>query len=794
MNNKTFLLLAVGLATGFSSLQAQDKLYNNTFSLSQVTLLDGPFKHAQDLNVEHLLQYDVDRLLQPFLKEAGLEPKGPAFPNWAGLDGHVGGHYLSALAIHYASTGNQECKERMEYMLSELKRAQDANGNGYVGGVPDSKRVFSQAKEGNIQAIHNLWVPLYNIHKIYAGLRDAWMYGDSELAKEMFLKLCDWGIEEFNGYSDQQMERLLSQEHGGFNEVFVDAYAITKDKKYLDFAARLTHHELFDSMLKGVDNLSNKHANTQVPKVVGYARVAEMSEGQQQTDYFKASDFFWDRVANYRSIAFGGNSRREHFPAESDYVSYTEEREGPESCNTNNMLKLTENLFRMEQRVEYVDFFENATFNHILSTQHPEHGGYVYFTPARPSHYRVYSQPNEGMWCCVGTGMENHGKYGEFIYTHNENGLYINLFIASKLDWKEKKFSLEQNTQFPSEEGSVITITSRKATKMKLLVRYPGWVKEGEMEVVVDGINYAADCKPGSYVEIERKWKNGDCINIKTPMHFTTEKIAGVDNYIAIKRGPILLGVKTNTRDMNGLVAGDGRWAHIASGPLQSAVEDAPYIVASETELMKALENAKVIEGEPFHYSVSNLFKGAFATAELEPFYGIHDSRYSIYYLCMTAQQYNDYVAELKAKEEALLALDARTIDGLQTGEQQPEVDHRMQQQGSEKGNYQGEAYRDARGGWFQYELETGGRTDLTLMLRYWGNETGGRTFSILVDGVQIAVENTAHKWDKSEFFNVEYAIPQNLLKDKKIITVRFQADSPRNTVGGIYKVRLLKP
>ncbi len=790
--SKYFLIVGLSVLLG-TNVKAQDKLYNNTFALSQVTLLDGPFKNAQDLNVKVLLEYDVDRLLQPFLKEAGLEPKGEAFENWAGLDGHVGGHYLSALAIHYASTGNLECKERMDYMLSELKRAQDANGNGYVGGVPDSKHVFEQAAQGNIGAIHSLWVPLYNIHKIYAGLRDAWMYGGSNMAKDMFLKLCDWGIGVFDNYTDQQMERLLSQEHGGINEVYADAYAMTGDNKYLEFAQRLTHHELFDSMLQGVDNLSNKHANTQVPKVVGFSRVAELANGKQHTDYLKASDFFWDRVVNYRSVAFGGNSRREHFPDESDYVSYVEEREGPESCNTNNMLKLTENLFRMEPKAIYADFYENAMFNHILSTQHPEHGGYVYFTPARPSHYRVYSQPNSAMWCCVGTGMENHGKYGEFIYTHSDGELYVNLFVASRLNWKEKHFALEQNTQFPAQEGSSIRIL-KKAKNLTINVRYPQWVEDGAMKVVVDGVDYAAGCTPGSYVKIQRNWKKGDVIEISTPMHFEIEKIDNVDNYIAIKRGPILLGVKTNTRDMNGLVADDGRWSHIASGPLQSAVEDAPFIVASEDDIVKTLENAKEIEGKPFHYNVSGLFTGQFATAELEPFYGIHDSRYSIYYLCMTAQDYDAYVEELKAREAERLALDARTIDGLQTGEQQPEVDHRMQQQGSQKGNYQGETYRDARGGWFQYELETGGRTDLTLMLRYWGNETGGRQFSILIDGMPVAKENIAGRWNKSQFYNVEYSIPQSLLEGKKIITVRFQADSPRNTVGGIYRVRLLKP
>src|SRR5574344_1138935 len=449
------LLIPMALAALIvSPIKAQDKLYINTFALSDVELLDGPFKHAQDLNVEVLLQYDVDRLLAPFFIQAGLEPKGELFPNWAGLDGHMGGHYLSAIAIHYASTGNQECLKRIEYMLSELKRCQDASGDGYLGGVPDSKKIWSEVKNGNVDIIGKYWVPWYNVHKIYAGLRDAWLYAGSETAKQMFLKLCDWGISVTSGLSDEKMEQMLNTEFGGMNEVYADAYQMTGDKKYLETAKRFTHHQLFDSMLAGVDNMDNKHANTQVPKVVGFSRVAEVAE---DSDYQIASDYFWDRVVNHRSIAFGGNSRREHFPSVADNKSYVEEREGPESCNTHNMLKLTENLFRMNPKVKYADFYENALYNHILSTQHPEHGGYVYFTPARPAHYRVYSQPNEGMWCCVGTGMENHGKYGEFIYSHEVDDLYVNLFIASKLQWKYKKVVLTQNTSFPDSENSKIT-------------------------------------------------------------------------------------------------------------------------------------------------------------------------------------------------------------------------------------------------------------------------------------------------------------------------------------------------
>lgn len=791
MKNKTLITATLLLASAWGGMQAQDKLYPNTFALDEVTLLDGPFKHAQDLNVEVLLKYDMDRLLAPFLKEAGLEPKGELFPNWEGLDGHVGGHYLSALAIHYASTGNEECKRRMEYMLAELKRCQQKNGNGYVGGVPNGAKLWGELKKGNVGLIWKYWVPWYNVHKIYAGLRDAWLYAGNEEARQMFLDLCDWGLTIIAPLTDAQMEQMLDNEFGGMDEVYADAYQMTKDKKYLDAAKRFSHHWLLDSMAAGIDNLDNKHANTQVPKAIGYQRIAELSNDKT---YDTAACFFWHTVADTRSLALGGNSRREHFAAEDDCKSYAEDREGPESCNTNNMLKLTEGLFRMHPEARYADFFERAMFNHILSTQHPEHGGYVYFTSARPAHYRVYSAPNSAMWCCVGTGMENHGKYGEFIYIHAHDSLFVNLFVASELNWEDEGITLRQDTRFPEEEGSKLTVSLKRSKRFKLLVRYPGWVKEGEMKIICDGKDYAVGASPSSYVCIDRKWKDGDVVEISTPMHVRLEELPNVPEYVAIMRGPILLGARMGTENLDGLVAGDGRWGHIASGALVP-VYDTPFLIGERKEILEKLNQMKPVEGKPFCYTVPDLFRDAkYSNLVLEPFYRIHDSRYMMYWLSMTENQYADYQAKMKAEEEKKIELDRRTIDAVGTGEQQPEVDHQMKSENSSKGNFEGEAWRDARnGGYFEYTLATEGREDLSLMVRYWGNETADREFDILVDGKLLVTENLVGKWKRSEFVNVEYPLPADMLKGKKEVKVTFRSH-PGKVAGGVFFIRLLTP
>lgn len=789
MKKLTRTLLAAALAATPLSGFAQSALYGNEFDLQYVRLLDSPFKHAMDVNVNTLLAYDVDRLLAPYLKEAGLQPKGESFPNWDGLDGHVGGHYLSALAIHYAATGDQRLKERMDYMLAQLALCAANRGDGYLGGVPGSDALWQEIRKGNVKKIWDYWVPWYNVHKMYAGLRDAWVYTGSKAARNLFIGFCDWGADLVAGLSDSQMESMLGNEFGGMNEVFADAYAMTGNKKYLETARKFTHHAIFDDLVKGVDNLDNKHANTQVPKIVGFQRVAELDG---DADYLKASGFFWNTVTGNRSLSFGGNSRREHFASAADAKSYVDDREGPESCNTNNMLKLTEGLFRMNPEARYADFYERALYNHILSTQHPEHGGYVYFTSARPGHYRVYSQPNQAMWCCVGTGMENHGKYGQFIYTHSADTLRVNLFIPSELEWKEKGVTLRQENNFPAQEGSVITVGTAAPTSFALKLRHPGWCDK--FSVKVNGRPVKIKSSPSSYVEIAREWSDGDVVELSMPMHVEIEPLRYLPQYVSIVRGPVVLGAKfDNGTPMPGLVAGDHRWGHIASGPLVS-VFDTPLLIGDRKALLKKLNAMKPIEGRPLTYKVNDIFTGSKEDVVLEPFAGIHDSRYMVYWLSMDQKEYAAYQKKARLDEEMRLALDTRTIDAVNTGEQQPEADHGMKSKNSTAGNYNGEPWRDAgSGGFFSYNMATAGEKDLALRLRLWGNETGNCDFDILVDDRLLASLNTSGKWNRNEFVEEEFPLPASLLEGKETVNVKFVAKKGCTT-GGIYHVRLIRP
>lgn len=795
MRTKSLALLVL-LQFAISLAFSQEKLYPNTFPLGDVVLLDGPFKHARDLNVKVILQYDVNRLLAPYRKEAGLSEKAKSYENWIGLDGHVGGHYLTALAFNYAATGDTACKRLLDKMVSELKACQDANtakypewAAGYVGGVPNSNAIWPEFKKGNFGLFWKAWVPWYNLHKTYSGLRDAWLYGKSEEAKTIFLKFCDWCVNITSDLSDAKMDEMLGNEHGGMNEVLADACQMTGDAKYLAAAKRFSHKILLNAMAVGKDNLDNVHANTQVPKAVGFQRIAEVSG---DINYSNAGSFFWETVTGKRSLASGGNSRREFFPTAatcSDYISMVE---GPESCNTNNMLKLTEDLFRIHPSAKYADFYERALFNHILSTQHPDHGGYVYFTPARPRHYRVYSAPNEAMWCCVGTGMENHGKYGEFIYTHKNDSLFVNLFIASELNWKEKGIKIKQETNFPYSEETKLSISGQSQTSLKLLIRYPAWVAAGALKVLVNDQVQVYTEQPSSYIAIDRKWSNGDVVKIVLPMHNSIEQLPNVPSYIAFMHGPILLGAKTGKDDLTGLVADNSRWGHIAGGKLLP-LDKAPILI--EDDRSKLVDKLVPVAGKPLTFTFSGLnIANNPSTLELEPFFKIHDSRYMMYWMNLSNVQYKAALDSMAKAEARKLALESRTIDFVQPGQQQPEVDHAMQVSNSHAGNYMDEFWRDATdGGFFSYKMSTNKLKNLSLMVRYWGNESGNRTFEIWIDDIKLTTENIVGKWNVSSFKDVEYAIPSALLKGKSSIRVKFQAPA-KGFAGSAFYVRLVKP
>lgn len=812
---KTRHLLLTGcltLATVSTGL-AQSKLYPHLFDLQEVTLTDGMFKTALDLNNETLLQYDVDRLLTPYFRQAGIsgwEEQHPNFPNWGSgnfrLDGHVGGHYLSALALAYAATKDEEMrnrmKERMEYVIDKMAECQAVFDNnteglyGYVGGLPDNE-VWTGLYRGDLTKFNRNRgnVPLYTIHKVFAGFRDAWLYADSEKARECFLKMCDWGVNLISNLSDAQVQDVLNTEHGGINEMFADAYQMTGDEKYLTAAHRYAHKTMVDNMQTvNTTFLSNKHANTQVPKYIGFVRLAQQEQTIENSElkieqYRRSAENFWTDVVENRTVALGGNSVNEHFVQHSNSHHHITMTDGPESCNTNNMLKLTENLFADGAHGKYGDFYEMAMFNHILSTQHPTTGGYVYFTSLRPQHYRMYSQVNKGMWCCVGTGMENHSKYGEFVYSRDteENVLYVNLFVASKLT--DETYALTQETRFPYEQGTTLTID--KAGTYTIAIRKPSWC--GSLGLSINGTTKNVEDKDG-YMYINGKWKEGDQISLSLPMELNYLPCPGYDDYIALRYGPILLGAITSTENLTGQHAGEGRMDHAPGQGAQLSLTSAPMLIGNRAHV---LDSIYMVDAEKLHFKIRpGLYNSnRWEELTLQPFYTIHEARYMTYWNQLTQEEWEEIRLQVMAEEEALQRLNSRTLDFVATGEQQSDAGHSLQGTFG-KGSYDGEFFVDAQSGQsFSYQLATQGVKENVSLLCRFHSADAGRVVTIYVNEKEL-IKMTLEKKSFSGHYNWEYPISEELLMIDNVlpdsITVRFHA-SGNTPAPGLYYLRLLK-
>ena len=783
------LLLSVSLG------KAQNRQQVSYFPLQDVKLLNSPFLQAQQTDLHYILSMNPDRLLAPFLREAGLTPKAPSYTNWenTGLDGHIGGHYLSALSMMYAATGDTAVYNRLNYMLNELHRAQQAVGTGFIGGTPNSLQLWKDIKAGNIRAggfdLNGKWVPLYNIHKTYAGLRDAYLYAGSDLARQMLVDFTDWMIDITSDLSDEQIQDMLRSEHGGLNETFADVAEITGDKKYLELARRFSHKFILDPLIKEEDKLTGMHANTQIPKVIGYKRIAELSQDDKNwnhaAEWDHAARFFWNTVVNHRSVCIGGNSVREHFHPSDNFTSMLNDVQGPETCNTYNMLRLTKMLYQDSPETNFADYYERALYNHILASQEPEKGGFVYFTPMRPGHYRVYSQPETSMWCCVGSGLENHTKYGEFIYAHQKDTLYVNLFIPSQLTWKEKGVTLTQETRFPDDGKVTLRIDKAPKKGITLKIRQPQWTGHSkEYNVKINGKNEASIVEENSnYLTLHRKWKKGDVITFNLPMKVSLEQIPDKKDYYAFLYGPIVLAASTGTGHLDGLYADDSRGGHIAHGK-QIPLQKVPMLIGNPESIRNSLH--KKDDNQLIFTFDGNVYPAQNKTLELIPFFRLHNARYAIYFRQANEEQFKIIQKEMATAERKATELANQTVDLIFPGEQQPESDHGIQYEQAEIGTNKDRHFRRAKG-WFSYNLkvkEEAGRIRITIQ------KNDRNKVAILLNNNKLAVNPTISEADKDGFITLSWLLPQKLKSGS--CPIRFTPDGTEWTPA-IYEVRLLK-
>jgi len=746
-----------------------------TFPLGDVKLLDSPFEQNMERNVKYLLSLEPDRLLHNTRLYARLKPKGEIYGGWEskGIAGHTLGHYLTAISQQYAATGDKRFKARIDYIVSEMAECQKAYGDGYIGALPPLELDTLRSYESGTVKRTRAWVPWYTEHKILAGLIDAWTLGGNAQAKNVALGLASFTDLVTKNLPPEELQKMLDVEHGGMLESLAQLYELTGDKRWLEVSQRFYHKAVFDPLAAGKDPLTGIHANTQIPKIIGEAREYEATGDENGR---KIAENFWNIVVKQRSWVIGGNSDYEHFfriGTASQHLSPAT----AETCNTYNMLKLTEHLFEWQPSVEKADFYERALYNDILGSQEPKHGMFTYFISLKPGSQKVYSTPFDSFWCCVGTGMENHTKYGEAIYFHGANDLYVNLFIPSVLNWKEKGLVLEQRNQFPTIPATELRVLSAPNAALAVNVRCPGWLA-GTPVFTLYGNPLNVNAKAGSFATISRIWRKGDVLRVTLPMALHTETLDGNANKIAFLYGPIVLAADL----------GPSPEAYLP-GQLDRQREpgvEAPSLVGENgPALLAAL---KPVPGEPLAFRTEGVAKPSDVT--LRPFNQLQYSYYNVYWDVLSPQDWQAREAELEAAAAKEREEQARTVDSISFGEQQPEIDHDLSSDRSQTGSYRGRKWRDAVDpGFIQLHMKVEPNTQQVLRATYCGDDAG-REFDILVNGNVIATQKLDRN-QRGQFFDVDYPLP-NFGADTKTIEIRF-VPKKGSRAGGFYGCAVMK-
>ncbi len=738
------------------------------FDPASVKLLDGPFKAAQDRDAQYLLSLSVDRLLARFRTESGLPAKAEGYGGWEAetISGHTLGHYLSACARMFAATGDARFKERTAQIVAELAECQAAVGDGYVAAIPGGHKALEDVRKGNIRSkgfdLNGIWVPWYTLHKQMAGLRDCYVLCGNSQALRVMQGLGDYALLVTAGLDEAQLNTMLRCEHGGMNEVAADLYAITGEEKYLTLARRFNDHQVLDPLSEGKDILPGLHSNTQIPKLIGAARQHELA-GDPKLE--SAATFFWETMTTRHCYVTGGNSLNEYL-GQPGILGASLNGNTSETCNTYNMLRLTRMLHAWKPRAAYMDFYERALYNHILASQDPASAGVCYYVPLKPASRKPFQGLEDSFTCCVGTGMENHASYGDAIYSHGDEVLYVNLFIPSSLHWEEKKLTVVQETEFPDGPSTRLTLTCGTPSEFAIRVRHPGWIP-GVMDVQVNGQRAIVTTGADGYAVIRRTWKTGDVITIALPAPLRLEPTPDDPTTVALLAGPIVL-------------AGD-------LGPTMPEPSAIPVIVTDNADVSgwARRQTSPLME-----FQTTGVVRPG--DVKLVPFFRIASQFYSVYWRRFDQEQWKRQVEQSQQREEQRRQLEAMTTDFVQPGEMQPERDHGFEGDRTNTGEHMGLRWRDAyRGGWFSFLMKAPESGAARLVCTYWGSDTGERMFDILVDDVVVGTQ-TLDRNRPGEFFDVTYDVPETLIHGKERVRVKFQARE-KMFAGGVFGCRILR-
>ncbi|NJD64689.1 MAG: hypothetical protein FIB00_05520 [Chloroflexi bacterium] len=780
--------------------------------LTAVRLTGGPLKRALDLNSAYLLALEPDRMLSYFRQRAGLQPKAEGYGGWDGggrnLTGHIAGHYLSAISYMYAATGDPRFKERVDYMVADLKEVQDANQDGNLVALENGKEGFAKLARGEMRSgsfdLNGMWSPGYSLHKLYAGLRDAYRFTGNKTALQLEVNYGKWAENILKDLDDTQLQFMMNTEFGGMNEVAVDLYADTGDPRWLKLAEKFEHRVFIEPLKRNIDNLGGCHGNTAVPKIMGNI---DRYLYTGSTDDYTVANFFWNRVAQHHSFATGGHGKDEYF-AQPDKLSVIVDGRTAESCNIYNMLKLTRLLFSIVPDPQYADFHERALFNHVMASIDPEDGRTCYMVPVGRGVTHEYQDMQRGFTCCVGSGMESHALHGDGIYYEADDRLWVNLYAPSTAQWAAAGVTLTAETEFPEGETAKLSFQVRAPKEFTLLLRRPWWAGD-TFAVKVNGQAFPvptvatmpiAAAKPGMelagrsqytpyqssrYVELKRTWRTGDVVEVTLPKSLRLAPTPDNPRRASIMWGPLVLAGDLGPEPQR--TPGQPRQA----GPGVVV----PVLVSADRPVGEWVQPVAGSVGKFRTAGVGREPNAGAAAQEVDlaPFFRVHRRTYATYWDLYTPAEWEAKKAEYVAEAERVRKLEAASIAVVQPGDQAGEA--QFGYQGTPDAQVQRMLNRAGRraGSWFSYDLPVDASKAMALIATYYSDDRRGMPadFEILVDGQRIA-ETKLERNDPPRFFDTVYPLPAGLVQGKQKVTVKFQAKTG-SQVATIFGLRVVK-
>ena len=819
-----FLIAALLTTAGLHTAQAEQNaqlqpvepkvpLRAEPFDLREVELLESPFKHAQTVNRRLLVEMDFDRLLHPFRYVAGLPtPLNYKVGGNYYETGHTAGHYLSACALHYRNTGDLEVKKKADAVVAEMARCQEKLGTGYLGGFPE-------AKMGG--------VPWYCLHKIYAGLLDMWLLAENEQARDILMKVTAWADKYTGRFSDAEMQNMLQNEHGGICEFWANLYGATGDERCLRLARRFVQHVAVDRFAQEGGHLGHCHANTQIPKFSSVARLYQLT-GDPANRLSAAN--FWREVVENHSYMTGGNSYSEYFWSQFSY--YLGSR-NTESCNEYNMLKLTRYLFNVEPSAEYADYYERTLYNHVLSTKNLQTGGQLYFQPLQSGHIKgdtgygsgilgwryLFNPPalarqrlGSEMSCCSGSGLESNAKYADSIYFHGGNKeLYVNLFIPSVLNWKKNGVTVRQETRYPEEAATKLVFECEKPAALKLHLRCPAWANR-DFQVLVNDKKQEITNRPGSYVQIERTWQNGDRVEMRMPMSFRMEGFKENPQRAAVMYGPLVMAAETEYGN--------------------------PFSII-EAKDEHFLDKMKPIDGKPLEFTgPPDLFRTSPLVVKekpvvFRPLYRTFENPYAVYWDIMDPAAFEKEAAVVQAELQRHKEMEPRTVDLVlccprhdesfsfqsqllaQPGwlARDPklvtEAAHGMKSKVSRRRTiswlvsemffgYKGDFLLLEPDSWRSYQMKVAPEKEQQLEVILWKSRQNENNallkqgvLEILVEGKVLGTFDAA-AIPAGQFTKASFPLPVELIKGREKVEVMLRVPEKSEAVSGIYECRIV--